>query len=296
MRIKIIPLLGFLLISLVIFEGFAANGGESDHDTTDQCPFGIIEGPDPIGFIDCYGDPKEKSASRDKKTSKDPILPPGQMQSAHGRPDFGSNAKSGQPFMVWADRNAREHDIAFAAWTESGWGRVEYVTSSLSDELDPRAFAAADGSVHLVWWTDDVTPRIHVARRDPMFEGWTTGRVVAIGATRPTIAIVDGRIWVAYERNAKFGLRYVVVASELPNGEFAERIVATSDHNGALGVEIHVHAGRLWVDWRQSLQELGYAEWFDGNWSTVTTVPLDNRSWAGERQARRSIQGLLLSR
>lgn len=296
MRIKIIPLLGCLLISLVIFEGFAANGGDSDHDATDQCPFGIIEGPDPIGFIDCYGDPKEKGASRDKKMAKDPILPPGQMQSAHGRPDFGSNAKSGQPFMVWADRNAREHDIAYAAWTDSGWGRVEYVTSSLSDELDPRAFAAADGSVHLAWWTDDVTPRIYVARRDPSFEGWTTGRQVASGATRPTIAIVDGRIWVAYERDAKFGGRYVVVASELPDGEFAERIVATSDYNGALGVEIHVDAGRLWVDWRQSVQGVGYAEWFDGNWSAVTTVPLDNRSWAGEQQARRSIQGLLLSR
>lgn len=297
MRIKIIPLVGCLVISLVIVEGFAANGRDSDHGATDQCPFGLIEGPDPIGYIDCIGDPKEKGASRDSKSKKtDPILPPGQLHSAHGRPDFGSNAKTGQPFMVWADRNSRERDIAFASWTDTGWGRVEYVTSSLSDELDPRAFAAADGSVHVAWWTDDVTPQIYVARRDPSFEGWSDGRQVASGASRPTVAIVNDRIWVAYERDSKFGLRYVVVASELPDGGFAERIVATSDHKGALGVEIHIDAGRLWLDWKQSRQELGYAEWFDGNWSEVTTVPWDNRSWAGEQEARRSIRDLLLSR
>jgi len=72
--------------------------------------------------------------------------------------------------------------------------------------------------------------------------------------------------------------------------------VATSDHKGALGVEIHIDAGRLWLDWKQSRQELGYAEWVDGNWSEVTTVPWDNRSWAGEQEARRSIRDLLLSR
>ena len=129
MRIKIIPLVGCLLGALVVFGVLAANGGDSDNDTTDQCPFGIIEGPDPIGLVDCYANPKEKSASGDKRVSNSaPILPPGLARSAHGRPDFGSNAKSGQPFMVWADRNAREHDIAFTSWVDSDWGRVEYVT------------------------------------------------------------------------------------------------------------------------------------------------------------------------
>ena len=100
----------------------------------------------------------------------------------------------------------------------------------------------------------------------------------------------------AYERDAKFGLRHVVVASELKGGEFAERIVATSDHNQPLGVELHIDAGRLWLDWRQSGLEIGYAEWVDGGWSEMTTVPLSNRSWAGEQQVRRSIRDLLLLR
>ena len=64
MRIKIIPLVGCLLIALVIFQGLAANGGDKENDTTDQCPFGIIEGPDPIGFTSCYVDPQEKSGVR----------------------------------------------------------------------------------------------------------------------------------------------------------------------------------------------------------------------------------------
>jgi len=297
MKIKIIPLVGCLLIALVIFQGLAASGGDKENDTTDQCPFGIIEGPDPIGFMDCYKDPREKTGGRDNKASKtDPILPPGQAQSAHGRPDFGSNAKSGQPFMVWADRNSREHDIAFTTWGQAGWERVEYVTSSLADERDPRAFAAEDGSVYVAWWTDDVTPRIHFSRRDPAFDGWTIGRQVTSGASRPTIAIVDGQVWVAYERDGKFGLRHVIVANELPEGGFAERIVATSDHNQILGVELHIDAGRLWLDWRQASLEIGFAEWVDGSWSEMTTVPLSNRSWAGEQQARRSVRELLLLR
>lgn len=297
MRIKIIPLLGCLLISLVIFQGVASNGGDSDHDTTDQCPFGIIEGPDPIGFTDCFGDPKEKSGGRDKKMSKtDPILPPAHAQSVHGRPDFGSNAKSGQPFMVWADRNGREHDIAFTTWTESGWDRVEYVTSSLADERDPRAFAADDGSVYVVWWTDGVTPGIHFSRRDPAFEGWTTGRQIAGDASHPTIAIVDDRVWVAFERESKAGLRHVIVASESPGGKFVQRIVATSDLKQTLGVEVHLESGRLWLEWKQSGQEFAFVEWVDGSWSEVTTVPWENRSWAGERQARQSIRDLLLLR
>jgi hypothetical protein len=297
MRIKIIPMIGCLLISLVIFQGLAADGGDTDNDTSDQCPFGIIEGPDPIGLKDCYGDPTEKSATGGRKGSKtDPILPPGQVQSGHGRPDFGSNMKTGQPFMVWADRNSREHDIAFTTWTDSGWDRVEYVTSSYLDERDPQAFAAFDGSVHVAWWTDEVTPQVYVARRDLGFDGWTIARQVARGARRPTVAVVDGRVWVAYERDSKSDLRHVVIATELPDGTFAERIVATSDRTQALDVEIHLDAGQLWLDWKQSGREFGFAEWIDGNWSEAKTVPWVDRSWAGERQTRRKIRDLLRSR
>jgi hypothetical protein len=297
MRNTIIPLVGCLLVSLVVAECLASSGGDSGHGTSDQCPFGIIEGPDPIGLIDCFADPKEKGASRDKNASNgDPILPPGQMQSGQARPDFGSNAKTGQPFMVWADRNTREHDIAYAGWTGSGWDRVEYVASSRSDELDPRAFAADDGSIQVVWWTDDVTPVVYVARRDPGFEGWTAAIRVAGSARRPTVAIVDGRVWVAFEREGKLGLRYAMVAAELPDGTFAERIVATSEHGKDLGVEIHVDAGRLWLDWKHSREEFGFAEWFDGHWSETTTVPWTDRSWAGEQEIRRDIRDLLLSR
>ena len=297
MRIKVIPFVGCLLVALVAFGALASNGGESENDTTDQCPFGIIEGPDPIGLFDCFGNPKETSASRDKTVSKEEsILPPGLARSAHGRPDFGSNAQSGQPFMVWADRNAREHDIAFTSWIDSGWGGVEYVTSSLADERDPRAFAAGDGSIYVSWWTDDVVPRIYFSRRDPSYDGWTDGRQVAGDASRPSIVVVDGGVWVAFERDSKSGLRQVVVASELPNGKFAERIVASSDHRQSLDVELHMDAGRLWLDWKQSGQEFGFAEWNDGSWSGVATEPWVDRSWAGEQQTRRRIRDLLLSR
>ena len=112
MRIKSIPLVGCFLIALVMFGVLAANGGESENDRTDQCPFGIIEGPDPIGLSGCLGDPKEEDASGKEVSNTDPNLPPGLARSAHGRPDFGHNPQSGQPFMVWADSNAGEHDIA----------------------------------------------------------------------------------------------------------------------------------------------------------------------------------------
>ena len=72
--------------------------------------------------------------------------------------------------------------------------------------------------------------------------------------------------------------------------------MATSDHDQILGVELHIDAGRLWLDWRQSGLKIGFAEWVDGSWSEMTTVPLINRSWAGEQQARRSVRELLLLR
>ena len=93
MRIKIIPLAGCLLISLVMYGVLASNGGESENGTTDQCPFGIIEGPDPIGFTNCLGTVKEKATSAEKMASKtDPTLPPGLARSDDARPDFGFDA------------------------------------------------------------------------------------------------------------------------------------------------------------------------------------------------------------
>jgi len=297
MRIKIIPLVGCLLVALVGFGVLAENGGESANHPPDQCPFGIIEGPDPIGFTDCFGEVEKSGVGKGKNGSKmDSKVPPSVSQSAHGRPDFGRNAQSGQPFMVWAERNAGEHDIAFTNWANSQWEPVEYLTSSLADEHDPRAFAATDGSIYVGWWTDGVAPQVHFSRRDPKTDRWTDGRKVAGNASRPTIAIVDGRVWMAFERDSELGLRQVVVANELPDGEFAERIVAASNHKQSLDVELHLDAGRLWLDWKQSGQEFGFAEWIDGQWSGVTTEPWVNHSWAGEQQTRRNIRDLLLSR
>jgi hypothetical protein len=297
MRIKIISLVGCLLVALLGFGVLAENGGESGNDPKDKCPLGIIEGPDPIGFADCFSDAKVSVSGKVKTGSKTGAdVPPSSSRSVHGRPDFGRNAQSGQPFMVWADRNANEHDIAFSAWVDSGWGRVEYLTSSFADEHDPRAFAAADGSVYVSWWTDGVTPQVHVSRRDPDTGSWTHGRQVAANASLPTIAVVDGRVWVAFERESELGLRHVVVASESPSGEFVERIVAASDRKQSLDVELHLDEGRLWLDWKQSGREFGFAEWLDGRWSGVTTEPWVDHSWAGEQQSRRRIRDGLLSR
>jgi hypothetical protein len=173
---------------------------------------------------------------------------------------------------------------------------VEYLASTPADERDPRAVAAADGSIYVAWWTDEAIPRVHYAVRGPGFEGWTPPRPVADGARRPTPARVDDQFWVAYERDSKTGMRLVVVASEMPDGTFAERIVATSERTQDLGIELHVEAGRVWLDWKRSNKEFGYAEWTDEGWSAVSTVEWTDHSWSGERQARQRVREKLFLR
>jgi hypothetical protein len=285
MKVRFVPLFACLLIGLLLVAAQAKPKEEAGEDPAFDCPFGIIEGPDPITYSDCPPFKQPKDKSEDYESSSEP-----------SRPDVGEDPRSGRPFMTWSEDNAGDHDIAFLQWTDEGWGPVEYVTSTVEDDLDPRAFVTVDGEIFLTWWRAGAVPEVRFARRDPQTGRWSIDFLVAQGARRPSIAVVVGAVMVAYEREIPNGGHEIVVAERSTDGTITRTVVSTTERTAPLDVRLHDEGGRLWLDWKQSDTELAYAQWLEGSWSAVATTLRVNPSWSAEQQARRRIRDALRSR
>jgi hypothetical protein len=237
-----------------------------DNDET-QCPPSIIEGPDPIGAAtDC-------DREKDSRT---------QLESSS--PQVGYDPVSGNPFIVWTVENAGDHDVAYRGWVDGAWDRTEFLTATLEDERDPAIWAAADGSIHVAWWSPGAG--VEISRRTPQTGIWSMPRIVSADGARPAITMLDGAAIVAYEGLAHGGGRQIVVATETAAGRFSERVVAVIGTEGAAGLQLHQADGKVWLDWKQSDDRLAFSEWLGSRWSPVRTTEITDSTWDGEQRAR----------
>jgi hypothetical protein len=258
----------------------AVNSGETEQAPRNpddpKCPPSIIEGPDPIGAAsDCD---KDKD-SRDKRENSNPQV--------------GHDRVSGNPFIVWTVENAGDHDVAYREWIDDDWGRTEFLTATLEDERDPAIWAAADGSIHVAWWSPGAG--VEISRRDRQTGIWSLARSISADGARPAITRVDDAAIVAYERVARDGGQQIVVATESAAGGFDERVVAVVAATRAARLQFHQADGRLWLDWKQGDGRLAFSERLVSGWSPVRTTEIAESTWEGEQQARVDARRELLS-
>jgi len=249
---------------------------------------GITEGPDPIPQV--IWEPLR---------DVDPSLFLNREGAARGdgRPDAAFHPSSFWPHVVWAFHAGTDHDIGYSAWNGSGWGDVEFLTSTVSDDLDPRIFIGPGGMVYVVWW-EAGTEQVWMSARSTGFSNWedpepVTGLVDA--GRRPSVVVSGGVVRTAYERDASPAGQEIVVATRVGVGVYDLEVIALSQSTLALNVILHDEQGILWIDWRHSDTEFAYSAYDGGTWSGLNTLPWTDDSWARADEARRVIRGIVLS-
>jgi hypothetical protein len=216
-----------------------------------------------------------------------------------GRPAVAYHVPSGAPVVVWAYNHGASHDVALSWWQEGGWSTTELVTSTPEDEVDPRVFVRADGVLFVVWWIDGTDPRVELTNRTLDGDSWTPPvRVSPLGeaARRPSVALANGAIWVAYERDALqnvFDPSEVVVRRRLATGAFDPVAVAQTAYDGPVEPLLHVANGRFWMDWRYSTDRFAYAPIADLDHEGIGLEPSTDPSWVGIEAVRQRIESLV---
>lgn len=248
---------------------------------------GITEDSDPIG-VAAWQPFREIPAER--------ILNPDGYLRGDGTPDIARKPMNGWPIAVWAYNAGGDHDIAFAEWTGMAWSATEFLTAGTDDDLDPRVFVESDGTVRVVWWTDGTVDRVFLATRHPGSSLWDMPVEVVAGGRRPSVAVLEGVLRVAYERDSTVpGMTQdVVVVLQEFSGTFTEELVASTDRTDRLDPALHAMQGQLWLDWKQGPGIFGCAEFSQSGWGVVEEPPWLSPSWVGVEETRKAIQRQVL--
>ncbi|NIL99870.1 MAG: hypothetical protein GTN89_02610 [Acidobacteria bacterium] len=245
----------------------------------------IIENPDPIPqchYIPLDADPEAPDTTR----------------SGHrddGRPMFEFDRRTEEPILTWAFDAGGDHDIAFNEWGNRSWHRrIEFITASPRDEVDPRVYVDDNNSVYLTWWEDDPDSRIMAVKRNR--SGWGAPMHVATGR-RPSVAVWNRKVVLAYERDRTDGPGQEVVFAYHTLGAFGtyvpHEVVAVTSRNEPLDPIIHVRDGLMWIDWKSSDDTIAASVYGDGGWSVEMVQPWTDPSWVGELTARDQIESEL---
>lgn len=243
---------------------------------------GITEGPDPIPQVQWTPVLQPPTAA---------VLNQDGWLRDDGRPDIAVDPMTQTPAVVWAQDQGTDHDIAFNEFLDQAWRlEPELLADTFVDELDPRIFIDTDSTVWVTWWEDGPSSRILVRSRPLGSESWNEPILVTASGRRPSVAVKDGRLLVAYERDISTGGQDIVVASAKQEGGFVYDVVATTARTEPLDVILHSLHGRLWMEWKHDFSMFAYSELVGDAWVAPTSRPWVDRSWLGQEMVRKLIQ------
>jgi hypothetical protein len=235
---------------------------------------GITEGPDPIPQVHW----RSYHAVHELVTNDDRVY------GNAGRPDVSGTAD--QRVVVWAWQIGGDRDVAISRWDGEDWTAEGLVTNSPADQIEPRAFVAAAGTIHVVWWIQGEpgeSPYVVHTQGDGI--DWSVERTVTEEGRRPSIVAHKNSLLVVFERSAGLG-QDIIIAVQDGAGDFKTLWGWNVDRVEPLDAVLHVEGDTLWVDWKHSSSEIGYSIWINEGWTPPATVPWTDPSWSGEMSAR----------
>jgi len=279
-RIRSLYIVGLPLALTLCFLPLVANGEGvyPELDTWDLL-LSIVENPDPI--------PQVHWARLDVDPSSPEARTPGERSD--GRPAFDFDRATSDPYVVWAYDNGSEHDIAFNRWAGDDWDpKIEYMTASPDDEIDPRIYVDGMNNLLLTWWSDVGDGEIHLMRWEPS-RGWGVPNDVTTGR-RPSVAVYQGDVVVAFETDRRGGGQQVVFGRSHADEPWVFETVAATGRDARLDPVVHVRAGKLWIDWKSGPASISYAVYDGSRWRAPQARPWLDPSWIGEATVRHEIE------
>lgn len=237
-----------------------------------------------LGIITDEGNPIEPLFWRDVHAGAPGyrVLNPDGDTNGDGRPDLVLHPTTRVPIVTWSRNGASGFDVVVSRYEAGSWSEPEVVAGGTADTLDPRlAIDPATGDVHLVYWVDDVQPRVEWRTAPSDLSAWSAPETVSGGqehALRPHAAFHEGTLRVVYEVDLSSqggGAPRQIVLARREASAFVPEIVATSQHAGDVRAEVHAHAGRLWIDWIDADGEMAWTR-FDPagpGWEPVSVEP-----------------------
>ncbi len=277
-KLAYVAMVAVVLLAWGIGEIPAEVSAQHHEDGTYVLVLGVIEGPDPIPQI--IWEPIREGGEFI-------VLNPEGADRGDGRPDF--DFYGSDPVAVWSYHTGSDHDIAFTRWNGESWDPIEFLTSDLSDDLDPRVYVDSVGTIHVVWWIPGTPGSIHHVSGTP--GNWGTEVAVAAVGQRPSIGDFGGSLAVAYERPTNEAQEIVVTVLD---GHEPDQGVAMVQRPDRLDPVLNFEAGHTWVAWKHSDQQLGYSEWIGGAWTAPSMVAWPESSWIGEQNAREQVRQAIL--
>lgn len=241
----------------------------------------ITEGPDPVITWEPIG---EWEAGGGK-----PLNPGGEARG-DGRPDVAIDPTTGWPLVSWAYWAGTDFDIAFAEWQGEDWSEIEFITSSIENQLDPRSHIDNAGRVRSVWWEQVQAGKLYLAVREPGATLWTTPQLIQQSGRRPSVVPDGGDLLVAFEADGPRTTQKVGLLTLLAGGGTQETTLATTDRTDPLDVVIHEAGGVFWAEWKHSDELFAYSVRSAEGWSDPVTVPWTDHSWLGEEELRKIIR------
>lgn len=206
------------------------------------------------------------------------VLNAGGFENGDGDPSLIMRPAPLYPVAAWALNTPSGYDVVVSAFDGVAWTSPQVVAGGPVDELDPHlVLDPNDGSVHLLYWIHDISPRVIHRQAPGDLSSWSAPVEVSLPgevACRPSGIFHDGQLHVIYELHGLgYGTtpRQIVVAKQDGDG-FVSQILATTEYPGDNWPQLHSAGGRLWFDWVDSSCEAGWRlQIAPGSWEPVET-------------------------
>ena len=245
----------------------------------------ITDDPEPVGVWDQYH-PTGGSHI---------VLNPDGAANGDGNPSLIMSSAPGFPMAAWAKHTPQGYDIVISRFDGGAWTEPQVVAGTPANELDPFLVRdPGDGSIHVVYWVHDATPRVLHRQAPADLSSWCEGDEVSHPgdiACRPSAAFHGGVLRVAYELH-DLGLestpRQIVLATR-DGSTFLSEILATTQYAGPNWPIVHSAAGKLWVDWIDTACEM--------SWRLATPAggftPVENQCYQSAEERDFHVRGLI---
>ena len=183
---------------------------------------------------------------------------------------------TGTPLVAWSRNSPGGFDIVLSRFVNGDWTSPVVVAGTDDDEKDATiVLHPVDGSVHLLYWIDDGSPRVMHQQAPADLSSWSTAvQVSQLGeaACRPSAVFHEGGLRIAYEVH-EFGYgstpRQIVMATQQGPG-YTSELVAVTQYAGANHPVAHCGNGKLWVDWIDAEGEMAWTRHLAaGGWEPI---------------------------
>jgi len=250
---------------------------------------GIVDDPDPISSAWIPHHPAS--------SIRIPLNTDGAVNGDND-PSLITGVASSFAVAAWARNSPEGYDIVVSRFDGSAWTPPQVVADSAADELDPHlVLDPDDGSIHLLYWIDDGTPRIIHRQAPSDLSSWSASVQVSepgSDACRPWGVLHDGALHVVYEEH-DLGLgttpRQIMLA--IRQGQtFSSQILATTHYAGENRPQVHSANGTLWVDWIDLEWEMTWIQQLPGgSWE-----PVEVETFQTQEEREFHVRGLIRTR